>query len=460
MFKCQHSEPIKIQFSNSIFLYDFDIVIFRKIFNKTMKLLINLGIFFLLNTVNIFSDNTDYWFHVPSPTFATLYRCCFTDTLNGWAAGDSGTIVHTSDGGVNWVTQSSTIDFSIQDLFFANPRLGWAIANDFFYSGTMILRTTNGGVTWSGARYPDTTYIINTVYFTDSLNGYLAGFNRLILKTTDGGTTWNRVNIFENFYSVLPIKKISFLNSNYGIACGGTMDIAGIVWRTTDSGFNWSVMDTTSETLFDVRYIDSLNVIACGGDFEYGAIFSRSRDGGITWQNSTIGYFGLPKALAVRSRSEFWIPLSYSLDWMLSLDSGNTWTVLPTPDSSSIFDALFIDFNHGWAFGQNGTILKYDPLIGTGNNHNHVPTQIELYQNFPNPFNSATTIEYNLSESGKVKLILYDVLGKQVSVLVNSFQKQGKNRIYFDGNGLCSGIYFYCLLAADHLLTKKMVVLK
>jgi len=397
---------------------------------------------------------------MPAPTFATLNRCIFTDTLNGWAAGDSGTIIHTSNGGSNWVKQVSTIDFSISEIFFLNPRLGWCIANDFFFAGTMILRTTDGGNNWSGSRYPDTTYIINTVFFVDSLNGYLAGYNGLVLKTSDAGNSWVRAVTGQNYFSNLPFRKITFFNSQYGLGCGGIMDVAGIVWRTTDYGFTWNITDTTYEPLWDIIFSDINKVYSCGGDFEFGSSFSRSRDNGNTWVNRTIGFFGVANSVGVRNGNELWAPLGFSRLWMYSLDSGTTWNSTPTNDTSGIFDVRFVDSDHGWACGENGSVLKYNSLLGVRNIREKVPASFELYQNYPNPFNSSTVIKFSLSQSEHVKISVYDILGNLVSVLLDSPLKGGMYSVNFNGDNLASGIYFYSINSPGFSFSRKMILLK
>ena len=106
--------------------------------------------------------------------------------------------------------------------------------------------------------------------------------------------------------------------------------------------------------------------------------------------------------------------------------------------------------------------------------NNPVITDYKLYQNFPNPFNPATTIKYSipkavnseklapekLSTAGSiVNLRIYDVLGRQVATLVNKQQLPGQYRVTWDGSTFSSGVYFYTLSAGNYLETKKMVLL-
>ncbi len=88
----------------------------------------------------------------------------------------------------------------------------------------------------------------------------------------------------------------------------------------------------------------------------------------------------------------------------------------------------------------------------------------KLEQNYPNPFNPVTTISYNLPTTGKkqlpVKLKVYDVLGREVAVLVDQKQASGNYRVVFNASALASGLYFYRLQADDQILTKKMILIK
>jgi hypothetical protein len=88
------------------------------------------------------------------------------------------------------------------------------------------------------------------------------------------------------------------------------------------------------------------------------------------------------------------------------------------------------------------------------------PTEYALHQNYPNPFNPSTTIKYELPRSSMVRLIVYDMLGREVSVLVNERRDPGFHEVKFDAAGLASGVYFYRLTAADFVAVKRTVVVK
>jgi hypothetical protein len=87
-------------------------------------------------------------------------------------------------------------------------------------------------------------------------------------------------------------------------------------------------------------------------------------------------------------------------------------------------------------------------------------SQYVLYQNYPNPFNPATVIRYSLPVNGSVTLKVYDVIGREVAMLMNQEKLAGTYQIPFDASKLPSGIYFYRLTAGSFTQVKKMLMIK
>ena len=89
-----------------------------------------------------------------------------------------------------------------------------------------------------------------------------------------------------------------------------------------------------------------------------------------------------------------------------------------------------------------------------------VPSSFQLSQNYPNPFNPTTTINYQISGTGKVVLKVFDILGREVATLVNETKEEGSYKATFNASTLSSGVYFYTLKAGNFISTKKMMYLK
>ena len=100
------------------------------------------------------------------------------------------------------------------------------------------------------------------------------------------------------------------------------------------------------------------------------------------------------------------------------------------------------------------------PVVNVERHDNKAPTAFSLEQNFPNPFNGFSIFGFRIAESGLVRLAVYDLLGREVAVLVNEWKTRGSYRVTFDAKGMASGIYFYRLTAGDFAQSRKLVLLK
>ena len=104
-------------------------------------------------------------------------------------------------------------------------------------------------------------------------------------------------------------------------------------------------------------------------------------------------------------------------------------------------------------------LFKPDTAVGIEDTP-AVPTTFTLFQNYPNPFNPTTKIKISIHESGNYKLVVYNSIGQEVSVLINEFLSPGLHEATFDARGLSSGVYTYRLIGKNAVLTKKMLLLK
>ena len=89
-----------------------------------------------------------------------------------------------------------------------------------------------------------------------------------------------------------------------------------------------------------------------------------------------------------------------------------------------------------------------------------LPQEFALDDNYPNPFNPATTLRYRIGETVPVKLVIYNMVGQQVAKLVDKIQNPGEYKIVFDASGLSSGIYFCRIQVGKYTNIKKMILLQ
>ncbi|MDP1994880.1 MAG: T9SS type A sorting domain-containing protein, partial [Ignavibacteria bacterium] len=112
--------------------------------------------------------------------------------------------------------------------------------------------------------------------------------------------------------------------------------------------------------------------------------------------------------------------------------------------------------------GNNGLILKKTDaiILDVKKTPSIKDISYVLNQNFPNPFNPATTITYQLPKRGSVILKIFDILGNEVRTLVNENKEMGRYTIRFDASSLASGMYVYQLRVNDYTSAKKMLLIK
>jgi len=106
------------------------------------------------------------------------------------------------------------------------------------------------------------------------------------------------------------------------------------------------------------------------------------------------------------------------------------------------------------------TCLNNCGIVGITGHNVEIPNTYTLFQNYPNPFNPTTDIKFSIPKSGVVKIVVFDILGREVRTLVNEFRQTGEYNISFDASNLASGVYFYRLEANDFTQTKKMLLIK
>ncbi len=180
----------------------------------------------------------------------------FLDVNNGWLAGANSDIRRTTNGGTTWTTQSAPVSSSLKSIFFLNANEGWIVGGDYDTltgQGTngVILHTTNGGTNWV-AQISNAPYQFYGVHFIDNQNGWVCGLKDtaspgLFFRTTNSGGNWTEMMAPSVTLGKYGLYAIDFTDSQNGFAVGGGNRTGwqgshfGVFLTTTDGGNNWFV---------------------------------------------------------------------------------------------------------------------------------------------------------------------------------------------------------------------------
>ncbi|MBN8584547.1 MAG: T9SS type A sorting domain-containing protein [Ignavibacteria bacterium] len=399
------------------------------------------------------------WVQQNSGVTTSLLDIDFINENTGWACGDGGVVVKTTNGGVNWVQLNTGLFKRLEGIdavdantvysvgwfqtiikstnggsnwqiirdgptgvgstffkcFFINLNTGWLLRS----GGGYVLKTTNGGISF------DSVFTNNSfnrdIYFKDANTGVICGDGAWIIRSTDGGVSWVQISL-PLLTSAPNLYRISFVgNTGWTIGEGGESGLGRMVFRTTNFGISWDsiarVPYPNNELIYSVFFANN-NTGYCGGTF--GHIF-KSTNGGISWYQQNVPINGF--------RNDFW----------------------------------FSNDTTGWVVGGGGYILKTTnggTYVNVSSNQTQMPNKHAIGKIYPNPFNPETNIHFELAFEDDIKIKVYDMLGKEIFELINKKMQAGRYEVKFNGISLSSGIYICRLESKNNILSKTIVLLK
>ena len=340
----------------------------------------------------------------------------FIDDNNGFAVGESGSIMRTTNGGNNWYEQTTLTVYDLRDVYFINLNTGWIVGH---YLGLphvpAIFKTTNGGQTWNVQTFGVDEFL-SSISFADEFNGWAVGgdnFQSIILHTSDGGENWTYQNSPTNNY----LSKVFFENNRgWAVGTNGTVITTGNTVPVELISFSASVSGNNVNLVW--KTATEIN----NSGFE----IYRSISAGVFDNISFVQGQGTTTEETVYSYNDN------------NLNSG-----------IYSYRLAQIDFD---GIKHESRIISVDVVTQ--------PVNFILEQNYPNPFNPSTTINYSIPSAGNVKIAVFNSLGQEVATIVDKYEEAGNYLISFNGTALSSGIYYYKLIAGNFVQTKKMILLK
>ncbi len=429
-----------------------------------------ISILFLLIVLSV-SRAFPQWYSQVTPINESLNSVYFVNSNIAYVVGYYESILKTTNGGINWILQHHDLNgMELDAVWFTSETTGFAVGGT--YSSTTagkIFKTTNGGINWDNIIINDICF--RAVQFLNSNTGFAGGWTRSLAisplyRTTNGGNNW--IQMFpinssgvEDFY---------FIDANTGWAVGdGSTD--EIVIKTTNGGGDWSISNSFTNTwLSSIFFVNANTGWITGTQFSpWMGLLRKTTDGGLTWTQQ-----------ANHNGNELYQTffLNENTGWVAgdnppiqkTTNGGLNWNIQITPTMNWCWDIYFTDANKGWAVGDGPAFNILTTTNGGGpvfisNLNNDIPSTFHLYQNYPNPFNPMTKIKFDISSDVKrqmsnVKIIVYDIKGKEITTLVNEKLNAGIYEATFDGSNLPSGVYFYKLTVGNYIATKKMLMIK
>ena len=407
-------------------------------------------VIYMILVISLFHKFTNcQWVQQNSGTTQHLLDISMLNKDTGWVCGETGTILHTTNAGLNWLPQVSGLTDRLETMFFINSFTGFAATR---VTGKVI-KTTNGGQNWNLV-FQTNTASFNSIFFIDSLYGWIAAVGVLkdFYQTTNGGITWDSTDISTGIGN-----HVYFFNLDTGLVSNGSQ-----LHLTRNNGLTWDSIYSTIG-FGDIKEF-------CFSNISTGWLVTSSyktfttTDGGFNWTlNESLPMCANAHSIFFTNSVTGWV--SGDCGYLYNTtNNGTNWYRQNTNTNSFLKTVFFENDTTGWCVGGAGTILYTSnggAILGINNGENEIPKQFKLYQNYPNPFNPVTNIEYYIPVNKiHVKISVYNILGEENAILVNSFHNAGKYQVTFGGNNLPSGIYFYKLEAGKYSETRKMLLIK
>ena len=422
------------------------------------------------------------WKLVESGVTDNLYDIFFVNKQVGWAVGEDSTIIKTTDEGATWFQQTGGYAGEYRCLFFLDEQRGWIGG-----TGGLVLHTTDGGESWEKQE----TELLDTVNDIDFVNdsvGWLTGelprdecnVCGAVLKTSNAGSDWIvklqtpvKDTVSDNNRLDGRLNTIDFITEEYGCVGGhwfSDIYYPGCVICTEDGGASWHNypsgfrgIESRYSWVFDISVITPSHMFIG----MYGAVSVTNDSGRTQWSDYTP--YGIVYEISIPSENHIYaIEERGDTAHVFYFENGAMeaqWQYLedaPSPglDVNPYFMGLcMIDTATGWVCGDGGKLWTNNPNLVSVEEPRMVP-RLYLAHNYPNPFNPSTEITYGIPQGGDVKLTVFDNLGREVEVLVDSYKSAGTYTVQFNAEDLPSGMYLYRIETASGTLSKKMVLMK
>ncbi len=302
-------------------------------------------ILFFLFLLLFFSSANSQWVLQNSGTNQRFLTVFFLNQNLGWAGGDEGCIVRTTNGGLDWYDCSIGLKHNVHSIYFIDSLKGWATIYTYNpYKSGYIIATSDGGINWYFQYYSGSN-TLHRIQFINENFGWAVGSGGIFLRTISGGNIWQ-----ESFISLEWSWSVYFISLNIGWSGDGS---SGYLRKTVDGGLTWHHYYTCNYSkIFDIEFINNLVGWAVG---ENGCIL-KTDDGGLTWNLQNSGTLQHLRDVDFIDDSTGWA-VGFTGVILQTKNGGLNWNTQYCPTSDSLFGLSMFDKDNGWIAGNNGIIL-------------------------------------------------------------------------------------------------------
>jgi len=357
----------------------------------------------------------------------------------------NGVYLSTDNGGI-WI-QSSLNYKQIESICVSGNNI---IAGSAF-SGLYI--STNNGTDWPIRALEDKyiwTLAVNGDFVFAGTDNYPQGTGGVYLSSNNG-LNWTQ--------TALTNKEVLSIATKENYIFAGTYNGGGL-YVSTNNGANWAQTSLNQRVLS--LAISGNNIFA---GTKVNGIY-RSTNNGLNWTQTSL-YQRDVYSLIISGIYIFAGVTETGVQF--SSDNGETWVPKNQNWGNKLVYAFLVKDNFIFAGTLYNSVWRrsMSEITGIQNISTETPSKYSLSQNYPNPFNSMCNVQFSMCNAGYVKLVVYDVQGREVRTLVNERLQPGTYEAAFDGSSLNSGVYFYKLIirhggssTIGFTETKKMLLIK
>jgi plastocyanin len=391
---------------------------------------------------------------VPGPSEDEFEGIHAIDAQHAWAVGGTGRIYATADG-ANWTPQTSGTTVALMDVWFTSAASGWHCG-----AGGWLSEAMSGGELWH-TQIPPSSATFNSVYFVGQELGFLAGSDgKLYILGTPLPPVDHTISIanfaFDPQTLQIEVGDVARWVNNDNVAHTATADNGEFNSGTLNPGEHFDFMFMTDNV--EIPYHCAIHP-AMTGMITVGAPLTD-----VTHTINILNFAFDPAELTINAGDTVRWVNSDEVPHTATADNGEFDS--GTLNQGDHFDFIFTDENLWIPYhcelhpAMTGSILVGDTTSSAAGDDPLLAGRFELSQAYPNPFNPSTTLSLQNPRLQQVTLAVYDLLGRQVSLLVDAPLAAGTHEFSFNAAGLATGLYFARARAGDVTHVRKLTLIK